>query len=455
VFGTNGPIARLGLTDSVEPITTDIFYETRGAMLPTICVPHGLDAAHEALARTMTKSRRALQTFFKEAKRIYQSLHDLEELSARGPAVLAGLILSGRLFELLIESRRTLLTRFNAIFGDDEIPKFVLGAPISYFDDDPSKLSYLLYLGVWTRYVEGGSYYFKGGSGALTAALVQHVQGRGGAVQPFSEVKSIVVDVTQSVSGVIYSDSAGTLHEARAPIVLGNASPSAIAEMLPAGTRTVFAKQYERFEPSISLFTVSLGLTRPATDFGVSAYSTFIYPDSMKRFAHFARAAAVFGAAPTHQVPPYVLADYGRLATGLRSHGDLHLLSITGVDRLSWWLGLDETTERARRQQWIDALVADLDLRYPGLQSAVEQREIATSRTMRKWLGTPAGEVYGFRPTPSRLFSRPPTAATPIRGLWLSSAYTVSGGYSGAMQGGLMAADAAMKHQRSALHNGL
>jgi all-trans-retinol 13,14-reductase len=93
-----------------------------------------------------------------------------------------------------------------------------------------------------------------------------------------------------------------------------------------------------------------------------------------------------------------------------------------------------------------------LDRRYPGLQSAVAQREMATSRTMHKWLGTPAGEVYGFRPTPSRLFSRPPTAATPIRGLWLSSAYTVSGGYAGAMQGGLMAADAAMKHGRIAFH---
>jgi phytoene dehydrogenase-like protein len=93
----------------------------------------------------------------------------------------------------------------------------------------------------------------------------------------------------------------------------------------------------------------------------------------------------------------------------------------------------------------MDALVADLDRRYPGLRGAVAQREIATSRTMQKWLCTPSGEVYGFRPTPSRLFSRPPSAATPIRGLWLSSAYTFSGGYAGAMQGGWMAADAAAK----------
>ena len=64
---------------------------------------------------------------------------------------------------------------------------------------------------------------------------------------------------------------------------------------------------------------------------------------------------------------------------------------------------------------------------------------------MQSHLGTPSGSVYGFRPTPSRMFGRVPSAATPIKGLWLSLAYTVSGGYSGAMQGGLMAANAALK----------
>jgi phytoene dehydrogenase-like protein len=451
VCGAHGPIARLGLTGLIEPIATDNFYEARGAMLPTVCVPHGLDEAHEALVRALPKSRRALQKFFKEATRLYRSLHDLEELGARGPVVLAGLILSGRLFELLIHSRRTLQQRLEAIFGDDEIPKFVLGAPLAYFDDDPRKLSWLLYLGVWTRYVESGSYYFKGGSGALTAALVKHIQDRGGAVQPSCKVRSIVVDATPRACGVIYVDSVGSLHEVRAPIVLGNAAPSDLTAMLPAGAREAFAKQYERFEPSISLFTVSLGLTRPAADFGVSAYSTFVYPDSMACFADFAKAAAVFGGAPENRVPPYVLVDYGRLATGLRNRGDLHSLSITGVDRLAWWQRLDEATERSRREQWIDALLADLDRRYPGLRGAVAQREIATSRTMHKWLGTPNGEVYGFRPTPARLFSRSPTAATAINGLWLSSAYTAAGGYAGAMQGGLMAADAAMKQSRMAL----
>jgi all-trans-retinol 13,14-reductase len=129
----------------------------------------------------------------------------------------------------------------------------------------------------------------------------------------------------------------------------------------------------------------------------------------------------------------------------LRRADEPYLVSLCGVDRLDWWDGLDQGNEMERRTRWIDALVADVDRRYPGFAGAVSQAEIATARTMKTRLGTPFGEVYGFRPTPSRLFGRPRSAATSIEGLWISSAYTVSGGYSGAMHGGLIAADAASK----------
>ena len=237
----------------------------------------------------------------------------------------------------------------------------------------------------------------------------------------------------------------GADHEALAPILLGNAAPAELSALLPEPARHDFAARYRSFEPSVSLFTLSLGLSRPAADFGVDAYSTFVYPDDMARFADFPQAAAVLAGAPAGRVPPYTLADYGRLDTGLRREGDPWLVTLTGADRLAWWEGLDEAGEKARRRRWIEALVADADRRFPGLAGAVTQAEIATARTMQTRLGTPLGEVYGFRPTPGRLFGHIPSAATPVEGLWLASAYTISGGYAGAMQGGMMAAEAALQ----------
>ena len=62
----------------------------------------------------------------------------------------------------------------------------------------------------------------------------------------------------------------------------------------------------------------------------------------------------------------------------------------------------------------MDALIGDLDRRFPGIAAVVTQREMATARTLRHYLGTPQGEVYGFRPTPERMFA-PSSNATDIR----------------------------------------
>jgi phytoene dehydrogenase-like protein len=276
-------------------------------------------------------------------------------------------------------------------------------------------------------------------------ALVHRVKEGGGEARRSCDVTSILLDGRGRAAGVVYQDNNGSMHEAHAPIIFAGAAPSAVAAMLPERLRATFGRRFSSYRPSISLFNVSLALSRPASDFGVAAYSTFVYPEQMRRYSDWPPAAAGFAKDPPGVMPPYVIADYGRLDSGLRQPGDPYLVSLCGVDRLAWWDGFDEAAELGRRRRWIDALVADADRHFPGFAGAVRQSEIATARTMRNRLGTPFGEVYGFRPTPARLFGRPPSAATPIKGLWITSAYSVSGGYSGAMYGGLMAAAAASR----------
>jgi all-trans-retinol 13,14-reductase len=181
VFGTNSVFARLGLTGAVEAIETDVFYEARGAALPApIQIPAGLENARESLRRSLPGARKALDDYFRELKALYRTLRDLEDMGSHGPSVLLGLLFSGRLFKLVADARRTVARRFDAVFGRNEAAKFALGAPIAYLDDDPAKLSFLLFAGVWSRYAESGSYYFRGGSRALTLALLKRVKEGGG-----------------------------------------------------------------------------------------------------------------------------------------------------------------------------------------------------------------------------------------------------------------------------------
>ncbi len=446
VYGPHGVFARLGLQGQVSPVKTEIFYEIRGGPIPNpVRIPHGLSAAEAAVIAACPASQDALARHFEDLRRLHHSLSDLEDMGARGPGALLGTVFSGRLFELIAQTRRTLLEEHDRALGDDEIAKLILGGLMAYFDDDPAQLSFVLYAGVWSRYVEEGSYYFDGGSRALTFALLKQLTTGGGEARRSCSVEDILLDDAGRAIGVAYVEEGGGKREAYARVILGGAAPERLAAMLPDPVGQAMRDRYDAHDPSISLFNISLGLNAPAERFGVSAYSTFILPDDLTRFADFPLACARFGAEPADALPPYVIADYGRLDAGIRKQGDPYLVSLCGADRFAWWRALSEEQEMARREAWIERLLADADRRYPGFAAAVVHKEIAVSRTMRNRLGTPEGEVYGFRPTPQRLFSRPPKAATPVPGLFLSSAYTVSGGYAGAMHGGLMAADAAAR----------
>ena len=142
-------------------------------------------------------------SYFRELKDLYRTLRDLEDMGSRGPSVLLGLLFSGRLFKLIADARRTVAQRFDAVFGRNEAAKFALGAPIAYLDDDPAKLSFLLFSGVWSRYAESGSYYFRGGSRALTLALLKRVEG-GGEARHQCNVVSILLDGKGHAAGVAY-----------------------------------------------------------------------------------------------------------------------------------------------------------------------------------------------------------------------------------------------------------
>jgi phytoene dehydrogenase-like protein len=112
------------------------------------------------------------------------------------------------------------------------------------------------------------------------------------------------------------------------------------------------------------------------------------------------------------------------------------------------WHAFSAKEKSERKERWMDRLIADLDREFPGIASAVVHREMATAETLANYLNTPGGAVYGFAPEGgvTDVFRFSPR--THIEGLWLASAYTFGGGFTGAMLGGAEAARQAIKAAR-------
>jgi len=209
--------------------------------------------------------------------------------------------------------------------------------------------------------------------------------------------------------------------------------------MLPENRRKAFLAPYANRRPSISLWTLSLGLSRPPAEFGVRSYSTFILPPWVRTLGALREAGGIFGEAAGTRLPPYVFIDYSRIDSGLNRAGP-YLGSLCGTDRIENWEELSAEAKQARKTAWMERLVADLDREFPGIAETVVHREMATAETMAHHLNTPDGAVYGFAPEREGMNPLGMTARTTIKGLWLASAYVFGGGYTGAMMGGAVAA---------------
>jgi all-trans-retinol 13,14-reductase len=346
-----------------------------------------------------------------------------------------------RLWPLVRDRGSTVGEVFRRLFGEHEAVKFALASNLPYYADDPETMPFIFYAIPQASYLLGGGYYIRGGSRVLTDRLVAIIREAGGEAEANREAGAILLN-GDSVRGVRHCASGGgDTREEFAPVVFGNAAPTVLAAMLPDSKRGPFMAGYKDRHPSLSLWTISLGLRRPSRDFGVKRYSTAVLPAWLTAISRYREAAAIPGEDPATRIAPYGFVAYDQIDSGLNQNGPF-LASLVGLDRIENWADLATEAKRTRKERWMDRIIADLDRQYPGIAGAVVQREMSTAETFHQYLNTPGGALYGFAPE-SRDFM--PLAQTAVGGLYLASAFTGGGGFTGAILGGGWAAKAATK----------
>jgi phytoene dehydrogenase-like protein len=414
----HGALVRAGVLEAVKWIPGSGLYEARGGPLSEpFAMPDNFDAARRALTERFPQSRGGINSV----------LDDMERLA------------SATDINVIPESDRSLSLsqKFEHVFGNNEAIKCALAANLSYYHDDPTTLSWPFFAMSQGGFFLSGGRYVQGGSQRLSSALARAVRTAGGEVVIRRVVTGIAFNAQGQPVGVTHTAKDGSdIQSVESPMIVSNAAPEILASLIPADAARKLNDSYAELRPSVSLFALTLGLSKPPREFGVAGYSTQLLPPWMTRLDDYAQGALLMAGEPADRMPPFAIVDYAAIDSGVPAPP--YVLSIFGPDRLSNWDGSDLDFYRDKRARWQDAIARYLDRFYPGLAAAVTTASFNTALSVRQYLNAPGGAVYGFAPAPHAPHRSPRTA---VPGIYLASAYAGFGGYTGVIQSAGACAD--------------
>jgi phytoene dehydrogenase-like protein len=433
-------LVRAAVLDAVKWIPGGGFYEARGGPLDRpFAMPDNFDAARRALTDRFPQSRGGINNVLDDMERLASGASDLagkadENLDDQ----------FGAMVKLIPESDRSLSLsqKFECVFGNNEAIKCALAANLSYYHDDPATLSWPFFAVSQGGFFLSGGRYVQGGSQRLSSALARAIRTAGGEVMIRRVVTGIALNAQGRPGSVLHTaKDGGDTQTVESAVIVSNAAPEMLASLLPEDAARKLGGSYAHQRPSISLFALTFGLSKPPREFGVTGYSTQLLPPWMTRLDDYAQGARLMAGEPADRMPPFAIVDYAAIDSGVPAPP--YVLSIFGPDRLSNWDGSDLDFYRDKRARWQEAIARYLDRFYPGLAGAVSAASFNTALSVRQYLNAPGGAVYGFAPSPHGSIGGAPhrSPRTAVPGIYLASAYAGFGGYTGVIQAAGACAD--------------
>jgi phytoene dehydrogenase-like protein len=436
-------LRRAGVIDAVKWIPSGAFYEARGGPLDQpFVMPDNFDTARRALTERFPEARAGIHQLLAEMERIASAMGSLSQGADafKSPRETLGALL--KLVPAVRDWRLSLSQKLDRIFGDNEAVKCAVAANLSYYHDDPATLWWIYFAMAQGSYLLSGGRFVQGGSQRLSSALARAIRVAGGEVLVRRVVSGIALDQQGRAGTVTHTARDGSDPQVVEGLrIVSNAAPAVLAPLMPQAAAEKLTESYTARTPSMSLFALTLGLSKPPREFGISAYSTQLLPREMKRLSDYAQGAALMANEPGERMPPMSIVDYAAIDSGVPVPP--YVLSILGPDLLSNWDSSDMDAYREKRGRWQEAIVRHLSSFYPDLAGNVVASSFNTALSVRQYLNAPGGAVYGFAPTPPRSIWRTAVRSprTSIPGLYLASAYAGFGGYSGVVQSGGACAD--------------
>ena len=331
-------------------------------------------------------------------------------------------------------------------FVTDARLQSVISALWGYLGLPPSKVSAGLFALVIYSYQKSGAWYPKGGSQAISRAIVEGIEAHGGDVRFRNRVTKIEVEDGRAVA--VETDRGLRVE---ADVIVSNASPSATVAM--TGRDHVddqFLAGVDRDVAAMSNLIVYLGLDRDLVSEGWDHHEFFL-SDGYDTDADYA--AMVDG---DFSKTGMVIANYTDADPGCAPEGKsvLVMLSLAPWNYENVWgtggdlVEYSENPEYRRiKEAAADNLIDRAEGLIPGLRDSIEVKEIGTPLTNMRYGLSPGGSIYGREQTVENMLNRR-SPKSPIPNLVFAGAWVGGGGMSAALGSGRTAAAIAGKMLR-------
>ncbi len=311
------------------------------------------------------------------------------------------------------------------MFLMDKKLKFALSVIWTYVGIPPSKISAVLYTGLFLHYIKGGTYYAKGGSQAVSNGFMNYIRSNGGKLLLNEEVNKLRVEnnrvtIVQTKSGKEFSGK----------VVVSNINPITVfSQMIPNNYNAYLDKLFS-IRLGASVFQVFLGTDRDIiSESGINDFQIFHIP------GYDIRKNSENALAGKFEKASFLISLYDNIYRGYSPEGK-NTISLLLVQDFATWENLPPQEIETKKQTYKNQLVKIAEqCGLKGLSKHIEVEKVFTPLDCVKLANSYKGAIYGWKGNRgnSRL-----SQTTPIENLFLAGTWTQPGpGEIGVMISGL------------------
>lgn len=402
-------------------------------------IPRGRDAFADRLVAAVPRDAAGVQRFFQRTQAIDDALTFI--MKAKGPLDLLAMPL--RAPALVRHGLGTLDRLLDGSGVRDPRARAVLGIQGGDHGLPPSRVPAAVHAGVMAHYF-GGGFYPRGGGFAIPRAFLRALRRAGGELRLRTAVERILVERRGLLRRpVVVGVRLQGGEEVRARRVISNADPGVTfgrlvpAEHQPASVRRKLA----RARWGISAASLFVALDTDPRALGLTSGN--LWWSSTPDLERFAVMPDLDGVPPGLFVTATTLKDPTK-----KGAPTLEAFALVPWDLFSAWRGSASGARPAdyegRKRQVEAWLRRGLEVAIPGVGKHITYASVGTPLTNVHYVMATEGSLYGTEKTLDQIGPWAWGPGTPIDGLWLCGASTLSHGVSGATMSGLVAARAAL-----------